>query len=106
MHSASLSIWMNMLESTEITGILLDIHAWNLFKIDLPEDKIHVPWKWRKTVKAMKRGYENISVDVQVLESAETDISDLMSRVHRLRETHIVELTEKHVLIMRCSLIM
>ena len=56
----------------------------NLFHgIDLPEDKIHVPYGNTKAdCEGYEKAMENVSVDIQVL--VEMDISVSMNQVHHL----------------------
>ena len=71
------------------------------------EDKIHVPYGSTKEEEGYEKAMENVSVDVQVLGiGGNGHIGFNEPGTPPAEETHIVELTEKHVLIMRVSLIM
>ena len=88
MHSASLSIWMNMLESTEITRNPTGHSCMKTCLRVLTYRKTRFMYLMevrRKTAKAMKRLWKMSAWMYRFWELAETDISDLMSRVHRLQ---------------------
>ena len=70
----------------------------NLFKgIDLPEDKIHVPYgSTKEDCEGYEKAMENVSVDVQVLGiGGNGHIGFNEPGTPFTEETHIVELTEK-----------
>ena len=70
----------------------------NLFHgIDLPEDKIHVPYgSTKEDCEAYEKAMENVSVDVQVLGiGGNGHIGFNEPGTPFTEETHIVELTEK-----------
>ena len=70
----------------------------NLFHgIDLPEDKVHVPYgNTKEDCEAYEKAMENVSVDIQVLGiGANGHIGFNEPGTSFTEETHIVELTEK-----------
>ena len=70
----------------------------NLFHgIDLPEDKVHVPYgNTKEDCEAYEKAMENVSVDIQVLGiGANGHIGFNEPGTPFTEETHIVELTEK-----------
>ena len=70
----------------------------NLFHgIDLPEDKVHVPYgNTKEDCEAYEKAMENVSVDIQVLGiGANGQIGFNEPGTPFTEETHIVELTEK-----------
>ena len=70
----------------------------NLFHgIDLPEDKVHVPYgNTKEDCEAYEKALENVSVDIQVLGiGANGHIGFNEPGTPFTEETHIVELTEK-----------
>ncbi|PWL67029.1 MAG: glucosamine-6-phosphate deaminase [Amedibacillus dolichus] len=70
----------------------------NLFHgIDLPEDKVHVPYgNTKEDCEAYEKAMENVSVDIQVLGiGANGHIGFNEPGTPFTKETHIVELTEK-----------
>ena len=70
----------------------------NLFHgIDLPEDRVHVPYgNTKEDCEAYEKAMENVSVDIQVLGiGANGHIGFNEPGTPFTKETHIVELTEK-----------